>query len=116
MKTLKKLTALLLAAALVTSLLWGCGKSSGGTEKETEKIEKPAALPAFEPLDWSGVKESSYEDFTYELRDGTDPVTGEYSKVVRLLSYTGSDTIIKIPDQIEGYYGDRRKFCVIDKV
>lgn len=114
---------LVLALALLLALtLGGCGDknavpASQNEEKQAQQTEaapavkeeaasEPTAVPVpvFEPLDWSGVADSAADCFTYEIVQDSDPVTDEIVDCVKLLSYTGSDMIIKIPDQIDGMY------------
>lgn len=104
MKALKRVVSILL---MLATLLCGCGAQTEGAEDnpssgESPVAEVPEALPAFEPLDWSTVEDAPAEDFTYELKQGTDPVTGESGFIVHLISYNGDDNIIKVPDKIEG--------------
>lgn len=114
---MKRRISVLLLATLLVSVLFGCGAKSedagypvsgigsdgSSSGQDAAVSELPDTLPDFEPLDWSGVEDAPAGDFTYEIREGTDPVTGEMSHIVKLLSYIGDDNIIKIPDMIEGY-------------
>lgn len=112
------LVALLLLSCL---LLGGC---QSGTVPAADKpvsaavtavpIPEPTAaptteptavpLPAFEPLDWSIVSDAPGSDFTYEIVKDNDPLTSSIVDVVRLTGYTGSGSIVKIPDMIDGMY------------
>jgi len=61
-------------------------------------------LPVFEPLDWSIVEDAPGSDFTYEIVRDNDPLTSSIVDTVRLTGYTGSSSIVKIPDMIDGMY------------
>lgn len=112
------LVALLLLSCL---LLGGC---QSGTVPAADKpvsaavtavpIPEPTAaptaeptavpLPAFEPLDWSIVSDAPGSDFTYEIVKDNDPLTSSIVDVVRLTGYTGTASIVKMPDMIDGMY------------
>ncbi len=104
---MKRAINFLLVAALMVSMLSGCGASTGGTGSaggQADSAPKPSKLSKFEPLDWAEVEEASAEDFTYELIERMDPVSGETVEQAILTSYTGDDKIINIPDKLDGYW------------
>ena len=109
--------AMILIAVLLCVALTGCqtqdgakvnGNAAATAELKAEATAEPTTEPTEEPaaefvaLDWENVEECAAENFTYEFFDALDPDTYDEITGVRLLTYTGSDAIVKVPDTIEG--------------
>lgn len=119
MNCLKKLLLAVLAISLILTLS-GCQSAapSAAPVSASAATEAPASAPTatpaptpeptpeplaeYVPIDWDTVPECAAENFTYELFEAMDPDTYDAITGVRLLTYTGTETIVKIPDRIEG--------------
>ena len=111
MNTKRKQLILLAMLVLAAMLLCSC---------QSEPVAQPAAQPAaaaavqtaapkaqlsaFEPINWDTVAEAPASDFTYEVVQDNDPLGDGLLSVVRLTSYTGNASIVKMPDMIDGMY------------
>lgn len=107
---MKSKSLLFLLTLLLVLSLCGC-QSAPKTEpvaqaQIAESAAEPTAEPASNPvsMDWSAVDEAPASDFTYEIVESTDPQTGESVSAVRLTGYTGSASVIKMPEKIDGMY------------
>lgn len=97
--------------------LTGCGGKDAPANDAAEKTEsavtettvtaEPTAepQPAFEPIDWSTVQDTAADQFACEVVD-----FGKDDMRVTITGYLGSDAVVKIPAEINGY----RVFALAD--